>query len=82
MHLIPREAHGSGAAGVGLYAERYPQRRLPNSRMFHAIDRPIKGAGTVRPSTVNRRRQRSPQTGVLEECVMRRVQENARIGVR
>jgi hypothetical protein len=37
-HLILGKSRGNDAAAVRLYAERYPQRRLPKQLTFHAID--------------------------------------------
>jgi hypothetical protein len=37
MHLIRGEPRGIGAAAVRLYAERCPQRRLPNSARFTSL---------------------------------------------
>jgi hypothetical protein len=59
MHLILGEARDKGAAAVKLYAEGYPRSRLAKQRTFQTIDRHIKETGTIRSSTVDRRRRRS-----------------------
>jgi hypothetical protein len=51
--------------------------------MFHVTDRPIVENGKVRPcSTVFRRKQGSPREAVLEERVLKSVEEDLRTGVR
>jgi hypothetical protein len=47
MHLILNEAHSYCAAAVRMYAERYPQSRLPSPHKFHIIDHHSREAGTV-----------------------------------
>jgi hypothetical protein len=55
MHLTLGDAHGKDAAGVKLYAERYPQCRLANKRTFHNIVCYVKETATIRPPGVDSR---------------------------
>jgi hypothetical protein len=59
MHLFPGRVSGNNAAAVSVYADKYPQCRLPDPRTFHAIDRSIRETGIVHPPSVDRGRRRS-----------------------
>jgi hypothetical protein len=75
-HLVLGEAHGNGAAAVMLYAGRYPQHRLLNACMFHAIDCCIRKTGIVCPSTVDGRRFRNAGTIYVEVHILGCIKEN------
>jgi hypothetical protein len=62
MRLTLGEATGNTAAAVRMYAEMYPQRRLPNPRTFQDIDRHIRKTDTVRPSAADVGWRRSVRT--------------------
>jgi hypothetical protein len=78
MHLILGEACGNSAAAVKLYAERYPQRRLPNICTSHAVGRRITRTDAVHPTTVKRGELRSARTADVGDRRVRRGEENAR----
>jgi hypothetical protein len=59
MELILGEVRGNGADAVTLYAEMYPQWRLPKPRSFHTIAGRNRETGTVRHSTLCHERQRN-----------------------
>jgi hypothetical protein len=68
MHLILSEAHDDDMVAITLYVERYPQCRLTNLCTYHTINHHIRETSTVE--------DRSVQTVDVEECILRRVEEN------
>lgn len=67
MHLMYGEAGGNAAEAVRRYRERFPNRYVPGSRMFTAIDRRLREHGGF---TVVRRGRARPVLDAIEEDVL------------
>lgn len=75
MHIVYGEVHCNGRAAARLYAERYPNRRAPNYRMFANLHRNLCEYGTFSKSAQDTGRTRMTRTPALEEEILRRVEE-------
>ena len=51
--------YGNALATHRIYEERFPGRRLPNSRIFTSVDTHIRGTGSVIPQVHDRGRPHS-----------------------
>ena len=49
MHLAYGEARGNSREAARIYADRFPTRRVPDSRTFTAIHRRLRETGSLRP---------------------------------
>jgi hypothetical protein len=67
MHFVYGEMQGNTEASCRQYAERFPNRRLPNRRTFQSGHRLLGKHGTSRPQRVNAGCQRHRQTAGLQE---------------
>jgi hypothetical protein len=82
MHFVCGEMQGNPEAARRRYAERFPNRRLPNRRNFQSVHRLLRGHGTFRPQRVNAGRQRHRRTTGLEERIPHTIEVPLNISTR
>lgn len=76
MHLIYGEARCNGREARRLYAERFPQRRLPNHVTFQKLDGRLRETGVLRAARPDAGRPRTVRTVQFEEAVLQRIEDN------
>src|SRR3978361_684328 len=82
MLLTLGECHGNSQAGVRRYAEKFPNRRVPNRKTFVTTERRLRENGTVKPFHVNRGRNRTVRNVENEEAVLDMLHQNPNISTR
>ena len=73
MHLMYGRSNGNSREAKRLYAETFPNRRLPNKQTFVSIDRHLRENGTFQIRNVDAGRPRNVRIPIVEERVLRRV---------
>lgn len=76
MHLMYGLAHCNRAEARNLYAEHFPNRRVPNEKTFERLHVRLRETGSFKPTVRDRGRPRTTRTLDLEERVLDRVEEN------
>lgn len=82
MHFMYGLANGNAREARRLYMERYPNRVIPNHRMFSDIHRRLSEAGSFSTKRINAGRPRSVRTPQLEEAVMNEIEQHPRTSTR
>lgn len=82
MHIVYGEVHCNGRAACRLYAERYPNRRVPNYRMFASLHRNLCEYGAFRRNRHDAGHPRTTRSPAFEEDVLRRVEAAPGISTR
>jgi hypothetical protein len=82
MHFMYGRAAGNASEARRLYAAAYPNRRLPSRQVFQRIHQRLRENGSFQPRVNDRGRDRFVRTPVMEENVLRAVQDNPRVSVR
>lgn len=82
MHYYYGVAGGNALAARRLYGEAFPNRRIPQSRMFSTIHQRLGEFGTFKARRLDAGRPRSTRTGEAEERVLHLIGNNPNIGVR
>lgn len=82
MHLIYGECNSNSLASARRYAEKFPNRRIPHSSTFAAVDRRFREKGTFLHHTIEHSRPRSVRTPNFEENVLNAVAEHPHTSVR
>lgn len=76
MLLIYGEARCNGRAASRLYAERFPERRIPAHTLFARINQRLRETGSVEIKRLDNGAQRTIRTPEFEEEVLRRFENN------
>ncbi|KMQ82698.1 hypothetical protein RF55_22113 [Lasius niger] len=76
MHLMYGLAHGNAVRARLLYAETFPNRRLPERKMFQRIDERLRNMGSFKKQTANCGRPIRTRNIRLEEQVLNSVTQN------
>lgn len=76
MHFIYGLANGNAREARRLYMERYPNRLIPNHRMFPNIHRRLVETGTFNKNINDAGRPRTVRTPQIEEAVLNEVNEH------
>lgn len=81
MHVIYGEARGNSRLACRLYADRFPQRRIPYHSMFARVHRQLMETGSVIVKRINAGR-RHLLTPHQEENILDLIEENPEISIR
>lgn len=82
MLLVSGYCQGNGRECVRIYGDRFPNRRLPNHQTFAAVERRLRETGRFAPATADYGRERMVRTPVVEEEILERVTEDAKLSTR
>jgi hypothetical protein len=81
MHMVYGEAHGNAKKAVRLYQKRFPNRHLPDHRMFTAIHRRLREHGSFHVDRGAYGRPR-PVREVIEDDVLQYFRDRPRASTR
>lgn len=83
MHFIYGLADGSNALAARLYAERFPNRQIPDGRMFARIHSRLRETGQLAPVRIEAGGH-APQQRILdiEDIVIQRVEADQELSAR
>lgn len=76
MHFIYGLANGNSREARRLYMERYPNRMIPNHRMFSNIHSRLVETGTLNKNTHDAGRPRTVRTPQVEEAVLNEIDQH------
>lgn len=82
IHLIYELAECNSAAARRLYAERIPNRRLPNKKTFQRLHERLRDTGSFNKRVSSGGRPRTTRTVQLEERILNYIEENDSISIR
>lgn len=82
MHLVYGAANGNRAEARRLYAERFPNRRLPREKLSQKFHVRLKETGSFKSRTENFGRPRTTRTPALEERVLNTIEETPDLSTR
>jgi len=82
MHFMYGCANGNALQARRLYAENFPNREIPSTRMFTKLHQRLWDTGMFRKNAGDTGRLRSISTPEVEEEILARVQENPGTSVR
>lgn len=82
MHFVYGLANGHAFEARRVYAERYPQREIPDARTFTNIHQRLHETGRVEKSYSEAGRTMSIRTAELEEAVLNEVDEHPETSTR
>lgn len=82
MHLVYGQADCNARAAQRLYRERYPQRDVPDRRVFSNVHHNLCEDGSLRGSRRSAGRPRVARTPAMEENVLDVVERNPRSSIR
>ena len=82
MHFMYGCANGNALEACRLYAEAYPNRQIPSSRMFSKIHQRLRDNGKFGKITTDCGRPRSVSTPAAEEIILEDVHQNPGTSVR
>lgn len=82
MHFIYGFANGNAREARRLYMERYPNRMIPDQRVFSDIHRRLVETGTVKKNTNDAGRPRTVRTPQIEEAVLNEIEEDPETSTR
>lgn len=75
MHFTYGRANGNSLEAQRLYAEQYPQRRLPHHTTFTTIHRRLRERGNFEKRSYDSGRTREVRTAAVEEAVLNSIEE-------
>lgn len=81
MHYVYGAVDGNGRAAVRMYRQRFPNRRVPDHRLFGQLHRRLQEAGSFRISS-HIGRQRTTRTPNIENSVLDAFTRNPRTSIR
>lgn len=76
MHFMYGLANGNAREARRLYMERYPNRVIPNQRIFSNIHRRLVETGCVNKKSFDGGRPRTVRTPQIEEAVLNEIEEH------
>jgi hypothetical protein len=76
MHFMYGRANGNSRESRRLYAEHYPQRRIPYHKLFTKLHQRLSESGSFAPPASDCGRPRSVRIPDMEVRVLRRVEED------
>lgn len=82
MHFTYGRANGNALAAQRLYAEQYPQRRLPHHSTFTSIHQRLREFGNFKKRSYDSGRTREVRTEALEEAVLNLIEESPETSTR
>jgi hypothetical protein len=82
MHFMSGHANRNSQEACRLYAEHYPQCRIPSHKLFNKLHQWLRKSGSSAPQESARGRPQSAQTPDMEVRELRRVEEDPRTSVR
>lgn len=82
MHLVYGMANCNRAEARRLYAERFPNRALPNEKTFVRLHDRLRETGSFNPVMQNCGRPQTTRTLEMEERVLQIVEENPHVSTR
>jgi hypothetical protein len=82
MHFVYGECSGNANAAVRRYEERFPQRRVPDSKTILSVAQRLRTTGSVLPKNQDVGRGRNAGMVNVEEEILHRVDEDSSISTR
>lgn len=82
MHFIYGLANGNAREARRLYMERYPNRMIPDHRIFSNIHRRLGETGTFKKNTNDAGKPRTVRTPQIEEIVLNEIDRHPRTSTR
>lgn len=82
MLLTLGECHGSARAAARRYAEKFPNRNVPNYKTFLCTERRLREQGTLKGNNNERGRHRNVRNVLNEENILNLVEVNPRVSTR
>ena len=82
MHFMYGKANGNSLRARRFYSEQYSNRRIPSTRMFVRIHQRLRETRSFEIRANDRGRNRTVRTALIEERILRRVENDPGTSVR